>query len=196
MFIESIRMVNGRIMNLSFHQDRVDQTYALTYPEKKPIRLKQYLKIPASYRSGIYKVRIVYSEREVETQFHPYHMKQTSSLQLVYNDQIEYASKFLNRDALIGLYNQRNKSEDILIVKNNLITDGYYSNVALLKKDRWYTPSKPLLQGTRREQLLQQKRIVTADIRPSDLEQFSHISLFNAMIPHKKVIVPISKISF
>ncbi len=194
MFLESIRLVNGRIMNLRFHQDRVNTTYAQVYPGKEPILLKNHLKVSPRHRKGVFKVRIIYTDAEVEVQFHPYVVKQVSSLQLVYDDDIDYSSKYVNRDVLTRLYDQRKECDDILIVKNNRITDAYYSNVAFLKNGVWHTPRCPLLGGTRRKQLLGQKRIILADIKPTDIKQYSHVSLFNALIPFKKVVISLSKV--
>lgn len=97
-------------------------------------------------------------------------------------DEIDYSHKYANRTALQYLLQKKGKADDVLIVKNGWLTDTSYSNVAFFDGLQWFTPSKPLLKGTKRAALLQQKKIIEADIRPQDLKQFEKVRLVNAMM--------------
>ncbi|MDQ1268165.1 MAG: 4-amino-4-deoxychorismate lyase, partial [Campylobacterota bacterium] len=80
------------------------------------------------------------------------------------------------------LYAQRGECDDVLIVKNSLISDTTIANIAFFDSRRWVTPRAPLLKGTTRERLLRDGKIFEADIAINDLEKFSHVALMNAMI--------------
>jgi 4-amino-4-deoxychorismate lyase len=71
---------------------------------------------------------------------------------------------------------------DILLVKNDLITDTSFSNIILWDGNAWYTPSVPLLKGTKREFYLDKKIIHLRDIRLNELHYFKKIRLINAML--------------
>jgi 4-amino-4-deoxychorismate lyase len=78
---------------------------------------------------------------------------------------------------------QRGGSDDILIIKNGMVTDTSYSNVIFRDKiGNWVTPSTCLLKGTRRLNLLKNRIITETDIRVSDLKYYNEIRLINAMI--------------
>jgi 4-amino-4-deoxychorismate lyase len=100
---------------------------------------------------------------------------------LVNADHIDYNFKFANREQLTTLFGVKGRADDIIMVKNELITDSYYANLAFLKDDTWYTPAKPLLKGTFRELLLTNEKIVEAEISLRDLSLFQKIKLFNAL---------------
>ena len=69
------------------------------------------------------------------------------------------------------------------MVKNGLLTDSYYANIALYKNGVWYSPKTPLLAGTQRSRLIQNEKLVLIDIAVSELFEFEKIKIFNAMIP-------------
>ena len=57
------------------------------------------------------------------------------------------------------LIEKRKHADDIIIVKNGLVTDSFYANLAFLKNGIWFTPETPLLLGVQRQFLLSQKTI-------------------------------------
>jgi 4-amino-4-deoxychorismate lyase len=100
----------------------------------------------------------------------------------VHNNEIEYCKKSTSREELDDMFKKRKDCDDVLIIKNSLITDTTIANVAFCKNGLWYTPKKPLLEGTTRARLLDEKKIIQKDIRVQDLNEYSHIALMNAMI--------------
>ncbi|MGB3588105.1 MAG: aminotransferase class IV, partial [Tunicatimonas sp.] len=102
--------------------------------------------------------------------------------------------KFADRKLINHLFAQRQGCDDILMVKNGLITDTSYSNVALYDGQQWFTPHQPLLPGTARARLLQDGRLQKAKISPSDLAQFKRCSLINAMLPLGECLVKVDSI--
>ena len=95
---------------------------------------------------------------------------------------INYELKYENRDALNHLVEQKGDADDIIIIQEGLITDTSIANLCFYDGRKWLTPSKPLLYGTTRQRLLDNKEIHTADILYTDIHKFSKIALMNAMI--------------
>jgi 4-amino-4-deoxychorismate lyase len=62
------------------------------------------------------------------------------------------------------------------------VTDSYYANVIFSDGDQWYTPYQPLLQGTKRQQLIDQGVVHPIPIGVKDIARFQRIQLINAMI--------------
>lgn len=115
-------------------------------------------------------------------------------MKLVDGSGLDYKFKYADREALKILYSQKGSADDILVVKSGLITDSYYCNVALLKNGQWHTPYLPLLHGTKRAQLLDDKLIIEEMITEHDLQKYSHIRLFNALIEFGEVELDISNL--
>jgi len=101
---------------------------------------------------------------------------------MVVDDTIDYNYKYADRTKLNSLFNLRRQSDDILIVRNGMITDTSYANIVFKKKDKWYSPLNPLLKGTRIGSYLREGRVTPALLRPSDLPLFSEARIVNAMI--------------
>ena len=132
--------------------------------------------------TGLYKCRIIYAGEIEKTEFIPYQLPVIHSLKMVTGNDIDYSFKYLNRKPLEELYGQKGECDDILIVKNGLVTDTYFANILFFNGTKWVTPAHPLLKGTQRQYLLETNRIIMADIRPSDLKHFQKARLANAMI--------------
>ena len=150
--------------------------------------------MPPQFQSGIIKCRIIYDAEIRKVEFEPYRIKAIQSLKAIHSS-IDYAFKYKDRKELHQLYERRGDSDDILIIKSGYVTDTYYGNVALMKNNKWYTPSEPLLPGTRRMDLLNKKKIVPLPILLTSINKYSYICIYNAMIPFRKIIIPISHIS-
>ena len=181
--LETIRLENGVLQHLRYHNSRIEKTLDVFYPESR-LRIHQSLAAKAP-QQGLFKCRVVYDLQIRKVEFQPYTLPQIRSLKLIEADSIEYSFKFLNREPINKLFHQRDKADDILIVKNGLITDTSFCNVLFYNGKHWLTPSSPLLKGTRRRLLLEKGVINTADIRPQDIPNFSKLRLINAMIRFK-----------
>lgn len=132
--------------------------------------------------NGLFKCRLIYSSEIEKIEFTPYSIPSIKLLKVVFDDQIEYSHKYLDRSHLDQLYGKKGKYDDILIVKDGLITDTWFANILFYDGNDWLTPLSPLLKGTQRTSLLKTGRIKTADIRPVDLKHFQKARLINAMI--------------
>ena len=179
LFIETIRIIDGKAFNIDLHNQRLNST-----------RLHFFGKT-----SEMTKCRIIYNKEIVSIEYIPYQVRPVSSLKLVKDNTIEYSWKTTNRETINRLFASRQKYDDILIVKNDLITDTSICNVAFSDGNRWETPENPLLKGTQREYLLRQGTIQETRISIDDISKYKHISLFNAMIDFGEIILPITSIN-
>ena len=160
----------------------MDRSRKMLFSSKDVIDLEKVLLHYASDLTGHFKCRLIYALDIEEIEFIPYSIPAINSLKVVYADQIEYNHKYLDRRQLDQLFGQREDCDDVLIIKNGLVTDSSYANVLLHDGDKWLTPDKPLLEGTQRMSLLKKRAIHPRRIKVEDLKAFAKVRLINAMI--------------
>ena len=113
---------------------------------------------------------------------------------MVEDNNISYTFKSTDRHELDRLLALRNGCDEVIIVKNGLITDTSFTNVAFFDGHKWVTPAQPLLNGTMRQWLLQCGQLTEAQITPASLTSFQRIMLFNAMIGAHELELPTTHI--
>jgi len=179
-FIESIKVEDQEVFLLDLHQKRVNQTFA-HFGKEGSIDLAKIFKNLEHDEDGMYKLRISYDlDKRIRTQMIPYAIPEIQDFQLVENNSFDYSFKFEDRKELEKM-KMKSKAEEIIIVKNNHITDTSFSNLLFLKGKDWFTPTTYLLNGVQRQNLLKQKKIKETEITLQNLKQFSHFQLINAM---------------
>lgn len=193
--IETIKILNGRVYNIKYHNRRCNKSRLDLFGVKTQINLRPFIRVPQTFKRGLVKCRISYAEAIIKVEYEPYKLKTIKSLQCVHSNHLDYSHKYSDRKILSELYQQRQQSDDILIIRDGLLTDSYYANVALAKNNKWYTPKLPLLEGTMRHQLLEKGLIKEKTINLNDLNKFDQISLFNALIPFKSISLDTSSIN-
>lgn len=193
-FIESIKVEDQKVFLLNRHQQRMTETF-LHFGKVCEINLQELFKELQHDENGLYKWRIVYDLNNVyKAQMLPYAISKLDDFELITNDDLDYSFKYLDRKMLDSIKLKSNASE-IIIVKNNSITDTSFSNILFLKNKQWYTPSSYLLNGVQRQQLLESKKIKTADITLDNIKEYSHFQLINAMNDFDDMFIyPIEKI--
>jgi len=177
-YLETIKVFDGKIYNLSYHQERYNNVINQLGIQKTK-QLKEYINPPSV---GLYRCRIFYNANNISVTYHPYIKKDIHSLKIVFDDTIEYQKKYANRDNIDILYQQKGICDDVLIIKNSFVTDTSIANIAFYKDGVWRTPKSPLLQGTTRKRLLKEKKIIEEEIRVEDIDSFTGVALMNAMI--------------
>lgn len=179
-FIESIKVEDQEIFLLELHQKRVNQTFS-HFGKEGSIDLAKIYKNLQHDEDGLFKLRISYDlDKRVRTQMIPYAIPEIQGFQLVENNSFDYSFKFEDRKELDKM-KMKSKAEEIIIVKNNHITDTSFSNLLFLKGKDWFTPNSFLLNGVQRQHLLKQKKIKEAEITLQNIKQFSHFQLINAL---------------
>lgn len=192
-FIESISCINGELQLLELHQARVNRSFFTNYGLlARPLKLSRVIRqIP---RQGYFKCRVVYDKENFEATFAPYTTPKINSLQIVEGGAIDYRYKYANRSGLEKLFAQRKEADDIIIVKDGMITDSYFANLAFFDGEEWWTSDKPLLEGVRRQSLLDQGMLQKTNITLGDLVKYEKVSLVNAMLDLGEVVVDLTDI--
>lgn len=178
MLLETIRCDFGEALHLSYHQQRLDRSlkqlgYSTHYD------LHALISPP---NDTLYRCRFLYDSLQYSVEFIPYTPRSVTSLKLVYDDTIEYPLKYSDRAHLNTLYELRGVCDDVLIVKNGLLSDTTIANIALKIDNRWYTPQSPLLEGTTRARLIDEGFLLTAPLTPFDIAKSSSVAIMNAMV--------------
>jgi len=180
-FIETIRLQEGRFVNLAYHQDRFNRTRReLLHLRQHPV-LEEVLEVPDGLGSGLFKYRITYGKKILKLEIEPYERRGIGSLKLVHADRVGYSYKFSDRDPLLNLFGRRGICDDILIVLNGCITDSLAANVVFWDGSSWITPDTPLLAGTMRASLLDRGILKETRITENDMDRYEKVRLINAM---------------
>lgn len=176
LLFETIRVVDGRALNLPYHQQRVNRY--------STVNLMSYINsCVITPESGLYKLRITYSESSIHSyEIDRYIPKKIESLKIIVDNDIDYHMKFNDRTSLNNLIAQRGDCDDILIIKRGLVSDISFANVVFFDGEKWVTPSTPLLEGSCRARLIFQNIITPQPISYDDLKLFSHFMIINAML--------------
>jgi 4-amino-4-deoxychorismate lyase len=180
--IESIKIDTGQICNPSYHTRRLNETRRALFGADDTIEITDSITVPREAMNGIYKCRVIYSEKIIDVTFEKYTRRNIGTLKLVYDDEIDYPYKYEDKTRLLSLREFRETCDDILIVKNGNISDTSFSNIAFYDGRRWITPAAPLLKGTKRAYLLTEGLITEDDITVSNIRLFRKASLINAML--------------
>lgn len=193
-FIETIKVMDGKFLNLSSHMDRMNRTMISFFNTTMFVEF-WIGDIPEELRSGLVKCRVIYSYRSVKVEYERYHLRKIDSLKLVEDDLIDYSFKYADRSRLNSLLSQKGNCNDILIVKGGRITDTSYTNVVLKNPSGFYTPFTYLLAGTKRRLLLERGIIREKDLKAEDLVKYDRVYLINAMIDlEDEISIPVSSL--
>ncbi len=196
---ETISIRNGVAENLKWHQQRLESSFLALFGYPPDFSLGNVITIPDECMKGHFRCRVDYDRQIREIRFTPYHKKEIKSLKLLEDNRIDYQYKFSDRLQLDLLYEMRGECDDVLIVKNGLITDTSFANVILWDGRRWLTPAEPLLPGTCRARLIDNGMIAETMIKVTELHLFKELRLINALrgiddmesIPVMNIIKPV-----
>ena len=180
MFLETICILNGKIQNIVSHKKRMQETasyFRFNAPELPDIEAL----LTDGLRESKVKCRVCYHNEITSIEFERYVPNNLKSLKLI-NMFPDYSFKFSNRKAIDDLLKFRNGCDDVLIVRNGLISDTSYSNVVFRKDNMYFTPNFPLLNGTKRQKLLENKIIEEAVINVETIKQYDRVWLINALL--------------
>ena len=179
---ETIRVENGRYLNLGYHIWRFNLSR-----RKLGFNTNISFSLPKPPSNSIFRAKITYSQEIENIEFFPYSDNRSfSSFQIVFADEVNYDLKYFDRKIFDDL-KKNIKADDILIIKNGFITDTSIANILFFDCTKWITPKKPLLKGTVRERLLRMKLIFEEDISLEDLKNFKAFAITNAMLGVKKI---------
>ena len=180
-FVETLRVDNGVIDAGERHCLRLDQTVYQFYHKNIDFDLREIV-IPKEFQNGIVKCRILYSSQIEKVEFLPYRRKIIHSLKAVDGKQTDYSWKYADRYALESLLKRKENHDEIIIIKNGHVTDTSFSNIVFSDGKDYYTPDTFLLNGIRRQQLLETGLIKEMKISVEDIPSFKKLFLINTML--------------
>ncbi|NOT76126.1 MAG: hypothetical protein HOP08_14460 [Cyclobacteriaceae bacterium] len=180
--IETIRVQKGEFYHLSYHEQRMQRVWKGLFNISPPWSLQEVLSKTSVPLNGLYKCRLTYDTKVKDVAFEPYEPRRVGSLKMIYNDTISYDHKFKDRTVLNELFSQRGDKDDVLIIKNKLVTDTSYANILFRKGSEWFTPSSCLLQGTTRQRLIDEKKIKVEEISVDMITSFESFRIINSML--------------
>lgn len=179
-FIESIKIEDQKLFLLDYHQKRINATFS-NFGKEGSINLEKIFKKLEVDENGLFKLRVVYDlDKNYKTQLIPYAISEINDFQLIENNSFDYSFKFEGRTEFERM-KAKTKAEEIIVVKNNHITDTSFSNLLFLKGKEWYTPTTYLLNGVQRHYLLKEKKIKETEITLNNLKEFTHFQIINAL---------------
>ncbi len=195
--LESLKLNDGVVQNIGYHQNRLNRSMDELFPDAKKIILPEVISIPENCRNGIYKVRVLYRNTLEKVEIEPYHFRIIKSLKVVQHESIDYHLKYSDRQILQELFVQRGDCDDIIIVKNGLVTDSFAANLLFFDGNNWITPATPLLKGSKRQFLLESAMISEREVRIGQIHDYQQIGLINALVDFEEMpIVPIESVFF
>ncbi len=193
--LETIKVLDGAPQNIIYHNRRMNDTRKALFNSSEQIDLAERIVVPPAYREGVVKCRCIYDNSGMEFEFIPYVIKNIGSVRPVNGGAIEYHHKYEDRSQIEQL--QLNSGADeIIIIKDGLVTDSSYANLIFNDGARWVTPATPLLKGTMRQKLLDEGRIIKYIIPAEMVPRFRSFKLINAMLDiNESPELPISLIN-
>lgn len=187
--LESLKLKNGIIQNLNYHQRRLNRSMEELFPDAQKIDLANEIIVPENCKSGIFKIRVLYSQTIEQIEIEPYVFRSIQSLKVVHHESIDYHLKYTDRQILQELFVQRGDCDDIIIVKKGLVTDSFAANLLFFDGEKWVTPEFPLLEGTKRQFLIDKAIISEKEIREEDIRNYQKVGIINAMIDFEEMPV-------
>jgi 4-amino-4-deoxychorismate lyase len=185
--LESLKLKDGIVQNLNYHQERLNRSMEELFPTARKIDLAKEISIPENCKSGIFKIRVLYGQTIEKIEIEPYVFRSIKSLKVVHHESIDYHLKYTDRQILQKLFAQRANYDDIIIVKNGLVTDSFAANLLFLDGEKWLTPASPLLKGTKRQLLIDSGIVSEKEIREADIRSYRKVGLINAMIDFEEM---------
>lgn len=185
---ETVRIEDGVPRHLGWHNERAHRSRLALFGSRTAIDLGERIREALSSRGpsddlvrGTARCRVTYGEEPGDVTLSRYEPRRIASLELVDGSGLGYAHKYVDRSGIERLAAAA-AADDILIVKDGLVTDASYANVAFWDGAAWWTPSTPLLAGTVRARLLDLGLLRARPIAVAEIGSFLSVALVNAMI--------------
>ena len=177
--LETIYLKNGKIQNIEYHNQRFNETRRVIFGNLEAIDLNDLIHIPNEYRTEDFRCRVTYEEAIEAITFINYQQKKIKKLKLIDIGNWDYEYKYADRNFLNNLLAENPDVDEVIMTQNGFITDCTIANLAFYDGKNWFTPSTPLLKGTKRQQLLDKGLITEREIRIEDISQYEGVCLIN-----------------
>ncbi len=155
-YFETIKCFDEEVFHVEYHQQRMAKVIGLNF------NLQDYIYPPSN---KLLKCKVLYSgEGIIDIIYDRYTPRDIRTFRFVFDDNIEYKFKSTARREIDKLFSQKDEADEIIIVKNGLVTDTSIANIAIYDGTNWITPRSPLLYGTTRARLIEDKKLIEKDI--------------------------------
>ena len=179
LYFETIKCFDNEVCNLEYHIKRVANTIG------KNINLQEYI---YPINNELLKCKVIYSEDEiVDIEYSSYTPKSPKIFKIIEDDSIEYKYKYLDRSQIDKASKIKKDADEIILIQKGLVKDTSIANIAIKKNNQWFTPVKPLLEGTVRNRLIEQGYLKEYPITLEDLLNAKEFAIMNAMVDFKEV---------
>lgn len=184
LFIETLRIRNGEIRNIAYHQSRMSYTMLEHFNSDISTLLADAILDRAEKLQAdiTYKCRVTYGKSIEKIEFEKYNIKHQTAIKVVEANDLDYSFKYADRSDLTKRLELNPNYTDVLIIKNGYVTDTSYANLVFFKDGKMFTPSTPLLAGTMRQSLLKNGLINEVPIRFEDAFEYDEFMLINSMM--------------
>ncbi len=180
-FFETIRVDNGSIQNLNLHLKRMHETCSEAYGNFLHENIFDGIQLP---ENGIHRLNIWYNGVDTEIKISLYEPVPINTVALISCEpDFDYRRKYTNRDVLNNLLKSAPGADEIIIVKKGMITDTSKANIVFEKNGKYYTPDTFLLNGTMRQFLLKEGKMIEKAICKADICSYEKIYFINALNP-------------
>lgn len=178
--LETMYLKDGILQNIFYHNQRFNQSRKTLFGQNEALNLEELIQIPTDFQAGKYRCRVIYGENGIEEiTFHLYQEKEIKKLKFVEIGDWDYSYKYADRSFLQRLLSDNQDVDEVVMVKNGFITDCTIANLAFWNGTNWFTPSTPLLKGTKRQQLIDKQIVTEKEIKFEDLKNYQSVCLIN-----------------
>lgn len=189
---ETLKIINGKVMNVTRHLKRLNTSLKCLDIEKEITKeevLDEAKNFANAFKILVSPENTLFLERE-----DPYvSLNREKGLQVEISNQIRNSTEELTYHKSLAYYNnilglrkirENGAFEGLLFNEKDELTEGFISNFFFTKKGKIYTPkvSSGLLEGTMREWLLEEFSIKERTIKKEELENFDGVFLTNSLI--------------
>lgn len=188
LFLETLRVEEGAFAHVKYHNERLNKTILEVYGIHADIRLEEV--VTDQPDDGIYRCRVLYDTEVREVEYIPHKPLHLQHFKFIEAD-LDYSFKSADRSDLMKLFEQRGACDDVLIIKEGLVTDSAIANIAVYDGKSWLTPEKPLLPGTTRQRLLDEGKLKYAPVTPQMVQESQRFALMNAMMDFNEIENPV-----
>lgn len=178
-FIETIKLIDGKIRNIEFHNARVQNTFMRFYPNHPPHDLSSILNQFGGISNG--NIRILYNSERLQFSMSTIFSSKTKHYMLLESPKLRYDYKYYDRLSLVLTQQQNDNHIEPVFCRNGMITDTSKANLIFREGRKWYTPDTFLLNGCMRQSLLSLGYIQSTPIHRSELYRFNSFKPINAL---------------
>jgi 4-amino-4-deoxychorismate lyase len=178
LLLETLRIEGGEVQNLLWHNRRFHRSRRELFGAEEELDLIDFLgDLPAE---GIWRARVLYTSYIEKVEILPYSLHLPKCFALAEYDG-DYRFKYADRSSFDALKAAHPGAEELLLCRDGLLTDTTIANLALYREGRWYTPARPLLEGTTRARLLAEGKLILAEIPCKSIREYEALAVMNAM---------------